>query len=639
MTVSEKKLLLAEHADQVLDFLRHGAGAGDTWIALGPSAMWCLDQRKLRYRIPEEFYTEQQLEELCLDAHQRLEALCHRLDSQIAETIPEIREWGIRPFLFEIWPLMRLTDSLIRRIFELRRVLLRYPQHAVCAHRSASLPWGAYRSFSNNETLYGHLLALPGWHHHIHLQDYSGKVISDGLSAVSAKKTALNLINRSFHARSIAHCLRNGSFLKQLRRLYQHGKPSIIINNGIYEWAGVISALQADGFRVFNATTDSFGRGRVKTTIKKGQRFIDQIINDPETMSLFEYEGISYWPVIRDRISWVFGMASDFPRIRRKVVRVFDTYAAKAILTSTQPDLLSHAVAQIARKMEIPVLNWQHGMVFLNGMITQSNHFNDLMTTDVALAYGSEVCKAYQKYTDTFPAAVFPVGSSRLDNLRLPRQNGNNYKPGYGEKPRVLYATSNYLQNTWYYGFKPPYSDRLFYRDQLAIFDFLKTMAERGRAAVTIKLYPIVSHPDPPWSDAEVGKNMRIIKQKPSFENLLFLHDVVLLDLPTTTLLQSIAAGRHVFVLLRHMHLPEEGVDLLRRRAVCAYEVNTLLNDLERYLSSGETPADLLDNAFLQAYGNHLDDGGSTRRAVSIIGDTLKLKAKHHRRSPGTMKS
>src|SRR5208337_2038464 len=153
-------------------------------------------------------------------------------------------------------------------------------------------------------------------------------------------------------------------------------------------------------------------------------------------------EGISFWPIIRDRISWVFGVASDFHRIRRKAVSVFSTHAIKAILTSTKNNFLAHTIDQVARKMEIPILNWQHGMIFLNGMITQLSHFNDLMTTDVALAYGGEVCKAYQKYANRFPAAVVPVGSSKLDQVRIKRQQENN-KHRYGKSSRVLYATTN----------------------------------------------------------------------------------------------------------------------------------------------------------------------------------------------------
>jgi hypothetical protein len=55
-------LLLVEYGSQVEDFLgRFGSDFGH-WIALGPSAMWALDQKGIRYEIPESFYQPEELE-------------------------------------------------------------------------------------------------------------------------------------------------------------------------------------------------------------------------------------------------------------------------------------------------------------------------------------------------------------------------------------------------------------------------------------------------------------------------------------------------------------------------------------------------------------------------------------------------
>jgi len=48
-----------------------------------------------------------------------------------------------------------------------------------------------------------------------------------------------------------------------------------------------------------------------------------------------------------------------------------------------------------------------------------------------------------------------------------------------------------------------------------------------------------------------------------------------------------------------------EGFKYPRCNHAEAYDVNNLLNDLERYLSFGKYQADLLDSSFLKAYDNH----------------------------------
>ncbi|GAG34370.1 unnamed protein product [marine sediment metagenome] len=58
---------------------------------------------------------------------------------------------------------------------------------------------------------------------------------------------------------------------------------------------------------------------------------------------------------------------------------------------------------------------------------------------------------------------------------------------------------------------------------------------------------------------------------------------------------------------------------MLERRAVCADEPGELVSSLGKYLDTGIYLADVNDNAFLRAYGTHLDDGRSSERAVEEV--------------------
>src|SRR3990170_8890706 len=102
---SNKNLFLVEHAYQVEDFLRHGFKDKGEWIALGPSAMYCLSKRGIPYTIPEDYCSREEVEDVCISQFERLKEVCKKMDEFLHQGDPFLKEWGIRPFLFHLWQL------------------------------------------------------------------------------------------------------------------------------------------------------------------------------------------------------------------------------------------------------------------------------------------------------------------------------------------------------------------------------------------------------------------------------------------------------------------------------------------------------------------------------------------------------
>jgi hypothetical protein len=656
-------LLLAERDYQVEDFISRGLGAKGEWIALGPSAMWALDKKHISYNIPEDFYNSLNLEATCLKEQERLENLCDKLDEQLWEEHPELKKLRVCLFLFHIFPLTILVDNLVSRIFQLKAIFNAHPGHTAWVHCGAHRPWDAFDiCFSNEETLWGHVLSLPGWKCGTKILEDPPKGIFTANSNINhdrdgyyphLKQKVDRWIKSSVFLYTAAHSIAHRDFKAVFDLLIPGKKNSLLINGGTYEWSYAIPALRAQGWRILFASNLLFKDKWSNNHATSKSLYYDTEETRKEMNDYFQSEGVRFYPLLEDRFTWIRAKAPELGlRIASRLDDTIQKYKIRAILCATNPTFRSHVINQVSRSYGLPVIKWQHGFVmYYKDRISQLNQFGDLMTTDAVLAFGKEPERAYSFYHSKFPAVVTAVGSASIDKIRESNHNcspapidrsttsiskfqarnklvwtigaGSDEKSRGSLKTRILYATTSYYQNIWYCGFSPPFNDRLFYRDQSLIVKSLQEIAASRLhgCEVTLKLSPGKTCQDPPWT-SEVF-NLKVVKDSPTFVKLLQCHDVIIIGCPTTTLLQAIATKKPLFALVSHIGYTEQMRTMLARRAVCANQAGELMRLLRSYLQSGIYPADLNDDAFCKAYGNHLNDGKSIDRAVRLVNKYL----------------
>ena len=614
-------ILIAEYEYQVEDFLKRGFPSEAKWIALGPSAMWALQQRRIKYDIPEDFYEINELEDICTSCHQKVEWLCNRLDECHAELYPELARWDVKPFLFSIFPLVKLFDGLISRAFMLESLMEESPKATIWAHLGPQGPLRAFDiNFSNDQTLWGQMLALKGWHSRVELLGCAPPFESDGRSP--GKR--LRSISRSLISKSLTHenayeVIRSGDWKGLLDLCKWRKKPSLLVNNNACEWSNVIPHLKKSGCRVLFVNDQMFttvsneGRKRSGTGLEVLER-------SAEIKECFQFHGISFYPLLEERIAWIFNKTPQFfAKIKTEIQRLTEDYQVKAVLSAITPTFSRHTIDQVGRKLGLEVLKWQHGFTIFNERINQLYEFNDMMTSDTLLTYGREAERAYAAYKDKFPAKIISVGSGKIDKIRASSRTLREQQDRQHVK-RILYITTNYYQNKWYCGFSPPFNDNLYYRDQLLIAKKLKGACETYPIEVTVKLSPTEQYQEPPWVEGLIQHaNLHVVKYSPTVAELLSEHDIVVIDSPTTTTLEAIAADKPAFILMRHIGYPPSAKQVLAKRAVCADDAEELMDKLFDYLESDTYCADLDDTVFLRAYGNHKDDGKSVERAMKIM--------------------
>lgn len=187
---------------------------------------------------------------------------------------------------------------------------------------------------------------------------------------------------------------------------------------------------------------------------------------------------------------------------------------------------------------------------------------------------------------------------------------------------KILYVITNYYRNAWYCGFSPPFSDRIYYKEQMVIISRLKDIVGKSAdLSLTIKLYPNPEtlDDDPPWTTDLSGIPKIHLVRNPAFSLLMRSFDILLIDSPTTTLLQAIATRKPVFVLTSVVSPPSAHLPLLKKRAVCSDRADGLMDALNAFIQTNIYPADCEDREFLKLYGTCLDDGHSHRRVENII--------------------
>lgn len=608
-------LLLAEHAWQVEDFLLRDMHRPAHWVALGPSAMHVLDEKNISYRIPEEFYSQEDLQAEMLQTHQKVEALCRSIDNLLLERHAFLREYEMKPFWFHIFTLSMVFDGTVARIYKLRRILDAFKKETLYAHllpscRTESFGFG----FSNFDTIWGGILTLPGWNRPVQFLKKN--------NAAQRHKIELSIAMRQV----LKGALRNryeGCSAGDNERKKRHDKGTVLMVDYPSEWEHIIPRLKEEGWDFFYTTSAYFARyGSSHTYPGESSLFKDnRFLADS-----FYYEGVDFYPFLKSRFSWLADHAKPlFLRVARRMESLLRKYNVRMVFSSQGPSGIVHAVNQTARKSGIPVFDFQHGSIYPSECgLMQYNEVSCCMASSVFFVYGDgvrEAIKAYQRKDSK--TDVVSAGSLVLQGLM---RKHKNYKRQKKEETKLVYATTNYFQNVWYFGFSPPFSDCYFYLDQYAVVKGLKNMQARttSKMQVIVKLHPAANCVCPPWAGRLKEEHSIQIETALPFVSFLDKVDAVVLDFPSTTLLQALTTALPVFVLTRHWRFMHATRTLLERRAVCADTAQSLLQRVDDFLQNGSYPADVQDASFLSAYGTHESGPDLSDKVFEIIRQSAK---------------
>ncbi|MDD1664842.1 MAG: hypothetical protein LUQ32_05765 [Methanomicrobiales archaeon] len=384
------------------------------------------------------------------------------------------------------------------------------------------------------------------------------------------------------------------------------GGDRLLITGYAYNWHYLIPELYAHGFRVSHLHIPVPGE---RFPGKEGS--IDRALVE----SRCRLNGIDLSGVfIRKAIPALARAVHEARTISPHITRKLETLNPAAVLCGARAQSLDHLPTRIARNKGIPVLSWQHGAQGINQ--ARIMLYVEVMGSDYHLCFGGGVLEEFAEAArEKFSCDMRAVGSYELQDLAMaPSSVGSEFA--------VLYATTNYYGNTFYVSTPSVFLDLELWNTQQAILDLLG----RSGMKTAFKLHPSAPSGGHLHEFLETRGYRNITPFKAgSFLDLLKRSDMVVLDFPSTALLQSVAAGKPVFVLTKHLKLTDRARFLLAKRVWCDGDLAPFLAMLQGYLDGApcEPVPDLRNTEFLERYGVHRLDGNVAGRAMEIIREAI----------------
>jgi hypothetical protein len=544
-----------------------------------------------------------------------------------------------------------MYDAITIRIFQLSKITISEKPSVVYVYDSPKYPFGAYESapymlFDHRESLYSQLLTLSDWKFSVNKlkdsvqnEDQNLKLIASTLSLDVKAKLTLWLTKHPLFYDLAFNIQKKGSigFISWVKQnLYKKTGSSVLLYGAGYNWDDSYNNLKSEAIHPIFRAIDNFD------WLYKTNSFDLTNLNEAwlkleansDLKHFFVFYDVDFSIIVKDRFEYlVKRMSAACLMTVRETMSFIAKKRIEAVIASTLSTCTGHSVAQAAHNSKIPVITWQHGgygMTKLHPIIG----YCDFINSDYHFVFGDGVIDCHHDDADKYGTELVSIGSSSLECVV---SNDINIKEDMGVQQRanILYVTSAYLQNDTNISTYPPTSDNLFWQTQKSIVDIL---GKYHGKSITIKLHPSNkgAHILESYVSDKGYSNFKFIRREKSFAELLQTADIVVIDLPFTTILQALTTKKPVFVYTGHVHYNEDAYSLLSKRAVCFQNLNDYLCELNKYLDDGEYKADLNDTDFMERYGLSSKKNSSKKRAgkelKTIIENFIDLKKSTGRR-------
>jgi hypothetical protein len=483
--------------------------------------------------------------------------------------------------------------------------------------------------FNQKDSLYTQLLKLPGWK--VRVKIIPEKIPGKKKIRIESGGLKVKILKYNPYLYDIATAFKKLGWKGVLERLKdglipQKNKPLLLYGGG-YNWdhsAKDLKKMKASPI-VRSFLNQARWSGSISQEEKEHLLIVWTELKESESFhNFFELLKIDFFPMIEERIRFIV------ERVTHACIKEFEEAQRKlkskkihALIASTFTSFSAHTFSRAANSLNIPIISWQHGAYgyFNQPMIA----YNDLMSSEVHLVLGKGVSEKYSPQAKEFKCKIVPIGSATLDSM-LQNKSTNNYKKVSGEN-NVLYITTNFYQNNLYISFSPPFSDNHLWITQKTI---IETISRNDGYNLTVKLHPSTFYREPPlkkYSKEEKLKKCAFIGDEIRLIELIYSSDLIVLDFPSTTLLQALTTKNPIFLYAGHLEIDKKALGMLKKRVYCFDNLQDLAQSLDKFLKKQQIGhIDLGNTEFLEHYGVHKLDGKSGERAATIVKETIETR-------------
>ena len=606
---------------------------GARLVALDPATMDALDAGGTPYRILEDDMVEE-LVELGEENFRETDRFCATLDAYLTDHSEAVRSLGLSFARNLYYELKLLRDAVSLRLHALSRTV---ETEEPSAARLVDGGLGATGAGLAGLPLYRGLipavaaLSVPAE------VTTAGSVSPRPRESFSLKRLGRALLGESAYR---ALSVRAGAGLGRGRRPPRGGAAVLLVDMGA-DLAPLLRLWAAEGgHRVIwwdgagrpvslvpwslRGRDLGVGRDRKAAFRSEADNVWATLGSEAWFQDFFSYRGVSGYPVVEPHLrSLVTQTLPDLLATSLGAQRLFEDDRPALVLTSALVSGPRRTVAQAARRHGIPVAAFQHGGAY--GYCRFPMHlYTDLTGADHFGAYGPSVqgyLRGQGAPEGASAAEVTAVGSPALEALsaRTGRASASHAKYGLDPAKRtVVYAPTNFSANGAY--LPGTYPDTLYYRLQTAIVD---VFARHGDVQVLIKLAPGSWAPSPlPERVRRLGLAHVTIVERGRFTDLLSLADALVIDWPTTVLLEGLTTDLPIALLAdrRVVSIDEPAAALLERAVRYSEDAARFPFGVDALLSGSIHVA----KDQLEARREFLEGYGGTDSASGIANDAAR---------------
>jgi hypothetical protein len=595
----------------------------DAVIASDPDAAWYCYQGGAPCLLLEDAYAEMQVYRRTEQVIAEHGQWAKWVDDRLAQRIAAFASSGFRPTYMYLYWFNLLFDGVYTRTLILDQVLDHWKPSALWFTPAASptAPRDS-RTMMPFASTFQDLLPVLAAAKHIETHHWTS--VPRGRPA--AYGTTSRLIDALRHLKrrivTTRDAVNRAIWSARGRRNHDRGPRPLVLQPG-YDLKPLLKRAYLRGVPVVlwgdlgRQVRERLPQIRVDDIARQMAEAWEPISSCPEFRLVARPAGYDFWPLVEERVRWWWHTVAPEQWAAYEATR--QHVANNLPRAVALPNLLDHvdrAIFHGLKKCGVPAYIFQHGG-FVGPCAHPAWDLNDLWHADIEFTYGDGTTEYFAKRRangNEIRALPLSVGSTTLNALVTRyRRPGRTLR----RTPRVL-LVPNVI----------PRANRYFNGAGVPDVTAAETQAQMVMLAREFPQFDFLFKPFHNQVDtpavrlaAQKGSNCRIVRYQ-GLLRLLPKADLILLDFPSTALLQALATDRPLVVLVdtRFLQMNPDALELLRRRAAVGQSLDDFLDLARAFLRRGSFPRIAHpDDEFLKRYGTYRHDGRSTERALDAL--------------------
>ncbi len=591
-------------------------------VALSPGVELALDREKRAYTRPEDYIAPLADEQWGLENYPRVEALCARLDEILGKRDEAAAEGQLRPAFWSLFFIKQVFDLFSIRSLELYHLLkLENPERILYFEREKPGPDTEW--LHPRESAYAAVLdvlaprmaiagerraAVPEPPPPPPRKRFTFKRLRDSLRY--RWKQALRLTRRPVPQEVVcrALCLDYGYSLPWILEELEKRRGDFFVwrEDGVITRGAGAPALRLDPARDLPE--------------EQAVELLRAFASDSRIRELAVVEDIDLWPLLEPRLrTWLRRTVPRIIQDYKNALRVIRELRPDVVLTSMGHAPRQKAIGWAARERGIPPVISRHGEQFMRAYPRFVN--GDPETVDWFLCWGRWEEKWLYRYKRR---EIHPliVGSPMIEEgaRHSPSRARARRKAGLPRRAKIaLYVPTLFSGNEFYMGDRQA-NDSDYFRDGKMI---LRALLGLEGWRVAVKEHP--NQWDSIWESwrqtLPEARRMTVIRSL-RFIDCLHLADLVVLDAPSTTLVQALLGSSYVYIADHPIYQWEPGVlDYFHKHGITVCRVDELAGRLRSDELAGKfnRPADYRECLEPLLYRGKPGGGAAARAASAIL--------------------